>query len=282
LLQASALAGALGATLISGNPARAQTVPLPITSPLDGNLINLATGHPELSVTELQIGMPGNGGLIYRHSVSGFSGSDYLLYSIVVTSTSATVQGGNSSETFTLGGGVYTSDQGTDSKLVSTTGTYVYTNKDGIVITFDRTHEVANILDPTIKTSQASSILYPSGEMVKFWYSYGILGAAITSKTNNYGYQIKYNYGASPYGYIQSVQAINNAIDYCDPTSLSACTGLSLSWPSVSYSYNSSAGSYTTAVTDSLSRTTQYVNSGGSGVGALTAVITPGGTGNTT
>jgi RHS repeat-associated protein len=160
--------------------------------------------------------------------------------------------------------------------------TWTYTSRDGVVIVFSGPSNYeygyynANI-------AQAQSVTYPDGTIITFTYSavYFCPGGndgntcpggkayaiRLQSVNNNLGYQLKIVYArddipiaadTTPYFFaynnITSVTAINNAVEYCSPSSFSC--SLTNSWPKATYSqiYQGS----TLSVTDAMNRTTVY------------------------
>ena len=80
----------------------------------------------------------------------------------------------------------------------------------------------------------------------------------IQSVTSNHGYQLKLNYASATSRLLSSAQAINNAVDYCDPTA-DACTGLSQAWPTVTISHsNPDSWPNVVTVTNSLNESRRY------------------------
>lgn len=109
---------------------------------------------------------------------------------------------------------------------------------------------------------RVTSLTLPSGEKLTFTYTTLTNGATFTAQrlqsvNNNLGYQLSFEYqssSADTTGLILiKVTAINNAVDYCAPTS-NGCTGFTQTWPSLSFSTSGSAQ----IVTDSMSRATRY------------------------
>jgi len=123
------------------------------------------------------------------------------------------------------------------------------------------------------------------------WYrkdTYAFLGTQIydirlQSITTSTGFQLKFTYATNdpvnPFNEaswypIAAVTAINNAVDYCDPTA-DTCAGLGSSWPSVSYSVASAGSGYIQTVTDPAGRSRYYVTDGYVGIGKLTGIRRP-------
>ncbi len=213
----------------------------PIRSPVDGNGVNLATGGFEMMTTDLSIGASGSSGLAHSRVWTGNGWRHGFFVTITTTATTATVSIGPSSSTFTLSGGIYTSDEGNGSTLTSTLSTFTYTGPDGTVITFDRSYAMNIYYGPV--AGLGTEIALPSGEKIKLTYkveSYAappigtIHVARLQSVNSTTGYQLKYSYGTDKYT-IDEVMGINNGVDYCDPAA-DSCASLTQSWPTVTYS----------------------------------------------
>jgi RHS repeat-associated protein len=250
----------LGASVSSASIALAQaapSIPLPAEhSPIDGNGVNLVTGLMQLSSTDISIGPSGPGGLTYSRYWMGTTGWRHsYMASMTTTSTTAMVSIGNASVGFTLAGGVYTSDMADGSTLTATTSTFTYTASDGTVTTFDRTYSGYNYYG-TI-AAVGTSITYPTGEKITLTYKAISGGLRLQSVNNNSGYQLKLSYPTSTSFYISQVQAINNAVDYCDPA-VDSCSGFSVSWPAVTYATTTSGSNTMETVTDAAGRATRY------------------------
>ena len=121
-----------------------------------------------------------------------------------------------------------------------------------------------------------TEVIHPHGEVVTYHHASASVPLVpgypsmrtryrVQSITNNYGYQLHYDYvldGTPPslnqfYAWmrVEKVTGINRAHDYCAPTA-STCTGLSHTWPSVSYQYGT-AGRIS-RVTNGLGQHTDY------------------------
>ncbi|HRK63601.1 MAG TPA: RHS repeat-associated core domain-containing protein [Terricaulis sp.] len=256
------------AALVLGGEARAQsgivTQP-PVFSTVDANGVDLYYGTFNHSIEGASIGQPGAGGMSYVTTFIGATSHGYrnnYVGAITVSGSTYTVSIGNSSETFTSSGGSFTSDQGSGSTLSynSGSGIYTYTLSDGSVALFD--NALTTVLFNGIIGAQITSLTTPAGEVTTWHYrvitfssfQYGRL----QSVTNNFGYQIKFTYtinsvsgggDVNPWRTIATVTAINNAVDYCNPTA-DTCTGLTVTWPTLTISAGGEQ------YTDALGRTT--------------------------
>lgn len=124
-------------------------------------------------------------------------------------------------------------------------GTAIYTQSDGTEVTIDVTGSSDALTGP------ATKIVWPNG---KIWtYSYQVSGQegaktySLTSIKQNNGLQIRYQ-GST-------VLALNQTVEYCNPTS-TTCS-LALSWPTASA--NLGGGGGTDTFTDAAGQTTVMV-----------------------
>jgi RHS repeat-associated protein len=253
--------------------------PPPVYSSLDAHDVDPVLGIVRIDAPLLSIGQ-GAGALAYswtivggplavgtvRDSTTGVISTSGSLYNVSI---------GGSSENFTLSGGVFTSQQERGSTLSynSTTGFYSYTLADGTVALFNSAFGQGS--EYTNSVAMITSLAKPTGETVTYNYKVGQICQQIPcvgfirlqSVVNNFGYQFKYTWASNSltvstdqaWGTLTAVTAINNAVDYCDPTA-DACSGFSTTWPAVTFGYTStnSGPGVDIAVTDPLARTTTY------------------------
>ncbi|MEA1675399.1 RHS repeat-associated core domain-containing protein [Nitrospirillum sp. BR 11163] len=245
--------------------------------------MDLGTGAFRYSTTEVVIGQPGAGGLSYTRYFIGSNWRDDYIGGINKTGTTYIVSLGGSSESFTSSDGAnFTNNGGTGSTL-SVNGTlYTYTAADGSVATFDKNYccIVNDGYSTNIKASEGriTQLVLPSGETRIWKYQFQkfcdapgsgapcfVLGR-IQSVYNNFGYQIRYIYGANntssldAYGdwlTLTGVVGFNMAVETCAPES-QTCT-LGSNWPKISYAKPSDDANARTA-TDNLGRVTRYKN----------------------
>ncbi|MGZ8363320.1 MAG: hypothetical protein ACXW3D_05560 [Caulobacteraceae bacterium] len=278
-------AALLASTCLTGAAWAAD--PLLITAPpahssVDANGVDLASGSLAVSTTDVVIGQPGAGGLVYARSYIGSGWRDNYTGVLTVSGSTYTASIGGSSESFTLSGGVYTSVQGQGSALAedSANGHYIYTLRDGSQAVF-----ASPVSTDTPWTGGGSgrliSLKKPDGETIKltyetvpvcFYTGCGITKTArrVISVDNNYGYQLKLEYAnhatsidsadINAWSIPSKVTGINGAVDYCAPEAAS-CT-LTGTWPSATYATPSDDANATT-VTDALNRTTRFSYTGG-------------------
>ena len=265
--------------------------PLPERVQIDGNGVDLTTGRFHMSVTDVSIGQPGAGGLSYTRHFSGTGWRSGAEGSISRSGSTYTVSLGAASEAFTESGGVYTPVNESGSTLTYSAFIYTYTMANGAVATFDsQLGQLQGNIAPS--AGILTSLTAPNGETTTFHYKIAnFSNCALTpcttwverrlqSITNNFGYQLHFSYASNATGEVGlnidwtrliKVTAINNAVDYCSP-SADACSGLTVSWPSVDYTGFPWA---IETVTDDLGRVMRYsyVSSGSS---RLTGIRWPG------
>lgn len=245
---------------------------------VDQNSVDVTRATVSFSVPELSIGS-GRQGLTlarlydtragWRHSFSGML--DVHTYGQWNAESTTTASWGNQAWVFEQGSGY--SRAGDGATLSQTLPSdYKLTMRDGTVVTYSQLapgyFSCANDGIPCHDYYFATNVAYPDGLVVKLHYRV-FLGSVmwqvrIQSVTNNAGYQIKFNYQSNvisdnsstwgPWLSRTSAIAVNNGVEYCDPTA-DSCS-LNGSWPSVSYT----SVSGTHAITDSLNRSTRYTH----------------------
>ncbi|MBX3429715.1 MAG: hypothetical protein KF779_09050 [Hyphomonadaceae bacterium] len=256
--------------MLAPSIAFAQSVPPPSTYySIDGNGVDIVSGAYLGATHSVSVGQPGMGGLIYTRTYD--SSAQYWRDNVTgtinfnATSSIYTVTLMDASELFTLSGGVYTSSEGRGGTLTFNSGTneYTYTTASGVVAIYDK--DLASSQPTQANEGRVTQVTMPSGE--RWIYTYTelrtpalpatptFLAHRMQSITNNLGYQLSFKYenndtDDSGINLIQ-VMAINNAIDYCDPTA----NGCSLSgWPTLAFGVDGTA----ITVTDATSRTWRY------------------------
>jgi YD repeat-containing protein len=131
----------------------------------------------------------------------------------------------------------------------------IYTRRDGTQIVYFP-------LGPDIVSTPVQQINYPDGRVLTYGAcASGPPAGLLCSVTRSDGLQLKYNYTTlAGYVVISSVVAINNAVEYCDPTA-TTCS-LVNAWPTVTYTWSGQAPGAGFAsiltVTDPAGRQTRY------------------------
>lgn len=256
----------MGGSFTAANAQTAGAAP-PIRSVVDDNGVDLVTGKVQLQVKDLSIGDPRNGFEFKRFWLNGYGHGWMHNYFITVEGVDATTLGiaiDGSERTFTLSNGVYVSNQGDGGRLVDDGTKFIYTDGAGIVYTFGKRSTNYFSLNPFEigrYGNPVDSIVYPNGRREIFTYktsyqeSTGSYALILMSVNNNSGFQLKFKYNSS-FNLVE-VEAINNAVDACDPSS-DECTGLTQNWPKVTYSRSVGPDGEVFSATDSLGRTTSH------------------------
>lgn len=266
-------------TLGAAAPALAQSsIPPPQTfNPIDANGVNLFTGGIQGPKHTVSIGQPGQGGLsvdlfydssagngIWRHSLVGTFNRDPLIPGSPGYNTpqyQLTLPGFSALYLRDVDG-VFHLQDGTGTLEETATDIYTYTALDGTVATVERTKRT---LYPYLAfMGQVTSIARPNGEVLTYHYAQVLTGESLPlyarrlqSVTNNFGYQIHFQYASDTYGpdwtTITNITGVNNAVDWCDPLA-NSCT-FSRTWPSITIGGSSTDRT----ITDATSNTTHYL-----------------------
>jgi RHS repeat-associated protein len=263
-----ALAGYAGAAQAQGMAG----APPPVRSTVDANGIDLAGRALILNTTDVVIGNPGAGGLVYARSRYREGWRDSLIGTIKSSGSVFTVSFGGGSGTFTLtgtlGSGTFASDQADGSTLTYNSGTQVFTftTRDGVVALFSKA--LAETAPLEANEGKVTEVTAPNGEKTTYTYKTITISSVnynrLASVTNNYGYQLKLKYSANTaattgdlptWRNITEVTGLNNADEYCDPAA-DSCT-FSGSWPTATYA-TPGDDSMARTVTDSLGRVTRF------------------------
>ena len=272
------LAVAIGMALACLRPgvtlAQSASIPLPpVHSPIDENRVDVATGQPSISATDLSIGPPGAGGLAHsRYWVAAKKNGGWrhgFMITLKKSGTSITISGGGYSATFSYVSTSWLCDQADGSTLTATnesssTGYYTYVTREGTEITLSKAPVAGSASYYGSVTAVATSIKKPDGEIDTLTYkrdsynggAYNVV--RLQSVATNTGYMLKYAYASDlitgtvdpqytatmypvdEWYRMTRVTAINLAVDYCDPAADSCTT----TGPYVSYdrAYDSCAG----------------------------------------
>ncbi|MBY0568167.1 MAG: hypothetical protein K2P70_12690 [Hyphomonadaceae bacterium] len=258
------------AALIGVSSAFAQSIPPPpVRATVDVNGVDLVDGALWVYSPSISIGQPGSGGFVYARwfdsSVQAWR--DNFTGTINSSGTTYTVTLFGSSQTFTLSGGVYTPSDADGSSLTFNSGNneYTYTSRYGAVAIIDK--DFAGSSPTQANEGRITSYTEPNGERTVFTYvTLNATTQRLQSVTNNFGYQLKFDYfdNATNFLRLTRVTALNNAVDYCNP-SADTCT-YSQTWPNLQFN-----AATPTQITDALNRTTTYAYTSG----RVTSIVSP-------
>lgn len=228
----------------------------PTIDSVDPNGVDVTTGDFAFTTVEVSIGPQDAGGLFHARAYRGGkstaywrdanSGTVQLDKEVDGSVVDAVVTYNGASETFDYNGSVYTPRSDAGATLVKSGQIYTFTSRYGEVAHFSQAYTWNNLW---VGDAVVTDITRPNGEVITFHYKHITNGVSeinrIQSITNNYGYQIHYEYASDDPGnadVTRRVKAvgINNAYDYCDPLA-STCTGFTQSWPQATYSKPSPA-----------------------------------------
>lgn len=268
--------------------------PPPVDLLVDSNGVDLVNATLNVGLPSLWIGGSKDQPILQQYNfVSGLGTRDVN----AVTITAGQVNIGGSGFQFPMAlppiTASYNSPRGTGETLTSTPSTFTFTDREGTVTNF--VYRGANYAyypaqDATAPEAIASSRILSSGEIINYYYKtfsqaqpgWTLYVKRLQSVTSSFGYMLKYEYSSDTtsgnYSQITRVTAINNSIDYCDPTA-DHCSGLTKVWPNLQYSGLTSgpSGQFFETITspdNEVTRLTWNV----SGNGELTSVRFPGAT----
>ncbi len=246
--------GALLASTTLATPGFAQTYePMERQAP-DDNGVDVISGKVTIPLKTVSIGS-GDSSLTYS---KGFAaGQPWDTFDVKIFNagvgqpTLVTVFGDQ--RRFTGSAPSWTNADGDGGTLTSDANGYTYTARDGTVFLF------LNSLGDTSGSVKArvSTITRPNGEV--WTYHYRIEGnqRRVQSLTTNQGYQLKALYlsNQDDTGFTQlgAVYAINNAVEYCDPTADSCA--FTQDWLNVDLTYSTSGSTTTENVVDQQNNT---------------------------
>ncbi|MCW2404397.1 RHS repeat-associated protein [Sphingobium sp. B1D7B] len=261
---------------VSSQALVAQTInenPAPERSSVDANNVELTSGTFSAAQPEVSVGDPGRGGMSYGRIWVDQGWRDTLVPTLQPKGSLVYVSLGASSDAFSVSGSTYASSSQNGASLVLSGATYIYTSRSGEKYYFDRNLMINNSrpdLGLVVKAEKAN------GEIRLFHYNqqsvypdplstepYNFV--RLQSVTNNLGYQIFFKYksdgviaiapGSVPWVVIESVSALNNAVDYCAPLAVSCST----TQPWMSQTYSESGNSITvTRGTEQWAYTSEY------------------------
>jgi RHS repeat-associated protein len=278
------LVGALLAE--SGN---AQIVNSTASSPfqqVDPNGVDLISGAFHFSEPGIAIGDSRSGlAFVRQNNGNGIRNSLVTTFSTGSVANTVVVATGENTDTFSVSGGIYTSllQDGATLVCAPSPGLCTYTSSNGTQVTLDQSLTDQGLLAGNLGVG--TSVKYPNGEIITLKYQPGtwsisVLGLNATIKylniisvVSNRGYHIHFNNAitaASPiFPMPVQIQALNGAVDYCDPAAVS-CTGLTQAAQTLTYA---SPTSTSTTVTDTLGRVWTYTKDA---AGKISGIRRPG------
>jgi RHS repeat-associated protein len=265
---------------VSPSSAQQQIAPPREFNPIDANGVNLSTGSFSTSTPSIAIG-PADSGLSYtrtwdsgandwRDNAVGMIQREVIFYPGHNTNVYQVVILGQTT-TFTGVSGVFTPAEGDYATLTRTATTWTFTAADGTVALFNRslTTESPYMANEGL----ISQLTRPNGERLTFHYNSSTVGRRLQSVTNNLGYQLHFQYVSNSadanWGRIDTVRAINNAVEYCAPTA-NSCT-LTSPWPRLTFGSATNEQNVTWDVSATTSYTMRYFFT----AGALTGIRRP-------
>jgi RHS repeat-associated protein len=282
---------ALAATVfVAGVPMAAQAAPVPIPPNMtmgDFNGVDYKLRRLTLSSTDLSIGPSAPQGMAYVRFWNDQGGwRDNVAITLSGTVTNPIVARGtrilrlnwdSATSSYKLERGATLVKNGTT--------TYTLTDRDGAVITFAQANGAGYDRFES-NLGWVTSVVYPNGTRWDYHYrsqaycpvalgsgscSVGnATSVRLQSVTNNFGYQLKFDYeanaladitGLDAWNQVTKVTAINNAVESCTPTA-DSCT-LTNSWPTVSYARTVSGSVETQTVTNALGGVIRYTLTSG-------------------
>ncbi len=235
-------------SLCLSGAARGQILPPPPERPqYDENGVDVQSRAHQFVHKGVSIGPEGHFGLSHVDYFSGdylrHSFSNMLYVAVENNVSSEVVHLGNISESFSNA----TPTNGMGSSVTASS----YTTRDGTTINFG-SHGFGYTDSETLSTynwSYADSVVFPDGVKLTLHYrdavggAYGLTYTRLQSVTSNTGYQLKYYYltdtltsapeSPAQWWTVTRVVAINNAVEYCNPTA-DSCS-LTNTWPEAQY-----------------------------------------------
>ena len=198
----------------------------------DGNDVDLLNSTYTPDGGQVSIGAEDNG-LSYKQTGNAGLTNGNLLYTVTIGPYIYTVSLGTESKAFDRASdGTFTSKGNDGSTLTESASGFVFTGRDGTVVTFTKFYGTRRILGQSGYV--ATQIVAPSGRVTTFTYkTYSTDGLRLQSVNSNTGHQIKLFYTSANAWDVTSVKAINTAVDYCDPAA-DSCGSLTQAWPTVS------------------------------------------------
>lgn len=293
LLRAGALSCALLASTALTTPATAQsTFQQQERQAPDANGVDVISGRVNVPLRSIRVGSD-ESGLTYA---SGWADGAYFdTFSVQITDFAGqfVVRIFGDAKRFTSNGdGTWTNLDADGATFVTTGSGYVYTARDGTIFTFLNSLGDTGWLATVV--ARISTIRRPNGETLTYYHrihegtrncptinTCSITPAAgrVQSVTSNLGFQLKATYatnnwvegsGNPEFRRLTGVTAINNAVDYCNP-SADTCGTFTQNWPQLTIGASTSGGTTTRTFIDRLNNTTTIVE----GANGITSVTSP-------
>ncbi len=276
-----------GLLLMTAAPALAQTqIPPPEPfQPVDANGVNLQTGNFLVSSPTIAIG-PKQGGLSYsaqydtqagawRHGTAGgISAVQGPPPAPVYPYTTVTLMGQSMTFMKSPVTGLYQPVDDPSATLTLSGGILTLTLSDGSQAVYDQPNDLVRFFS---NKGQTGKLTKPSGEILTFTYAVTtvvvgpetVTTSRIQSITNNFGYQLHFDYDPADWFRLAKVTALNNATDACAPSAVTC--SYSRTWPSLTFGLVASTEQN---VTDTLGQTTRLFFAG-TGYHNLTGIRRP-------
>ncbi|HEX8240152.1 MAG TPA: hypothetical protein VF574_10480 [Allosphingosinicella sp.] len=233
--QARAAAGVMAVAWAFASPpvAHSQTFnPMPRTSTVDANGVDLVNWSWSHQVGSISLGPPGKGLVSVVIDLpserDSFSTNMRIEDPTWTNSTRVTATFG-SKTWLIMGWGVEGDPSSSFSIDIGQPYQTIY-DGDGSIIEFEDPYPYQT----STKNLCAARITRPDGEVLTFYNKAGLFPCRAQSIVSNRGYQIKYEYPSASAFKRSKIIIINNAYEYCNPTA-DTCS-LTMDWPSVTLS----------------------------------------------
>jgi RHS repeat-associated protein len=246
----------------------------PVRQAIDERGVDLAGGQMTATGPGISIGS-GAQGLSYATTLQTVWDHPYQYAVYGNPSTSVQVVLGTRSLTFNYDSATatYVNQQASGETLIGGGSNWTFTDRDGTVIQMD-----LSAYDPTTEdfryngqgvVAVANTIVSPDKQKLTLTYkavttqSISVIGRLrLQSVQSSSGYIAKFEYldngttYSSNWAHLSKVTLANSAVDYCNPAADSCA--FSTTWPSLTFTHDTSSSPTVDTVTDNLSRTTRY------------------------
>ena len=233
-------------------PAHAQVYqPMERQAP-DDNGVDVISGKVTVPIKSISVG---SGDSVLAYARGWAAGQPWDTFDVKIVNMTAgdpmlvTVFGDQ--RRFTGSAPTWTNGDGDGGTLTSDASSYTYTARDGTVFVF--LNSLGDSSGPV--KARVSTITMPDGEILTYYYKTLSGVTRVQSVTSNLGFQLKPVYASNSAGAdftkLASVTAINNAVDYCDPTA-DGCATYTQSWPSLDFTFTTSGSTTTEAAEDDV------------------------------